>query len=69
MEKLIKDSVRLSFDKDLDRARLELNESRKKFTEYQKTLNSHLKADITRNFNELDAEIKRNTVAKNKEAA
>jgi hypothetical protein len=69
MEKLLKDSVRLNFDKDLERARLELEESRKKFSEYQSTLNSHMKADITRNFNELDAEMKRKTIAKSKEAA
>ena len=69
MEKLLKDSVRLNFDKDLERARRELQESRKKFSEYQSTLNSHLKADITRNFNELDAEIRRNTISKKKEAA
>lgn len=61
MEKLLKDSIRLNFDKDLERARLELEESRKKFSEYQQTLNSHMKADITRNFNELDAEMKRKT--------
>jgi hypothetical protein len=34
MEKLLKDSIRLNFDKDLERARLELEESRKKFAEY-----------------------------------
>lgn len=46
-----------------------MEESRKKFSEYQATLNSHLKADITRNFNELDSEMKRQTNQKIKEAA
>jgi len=34
MEKLLKDSIRLNFEKDLERTRLELQESRKKFDEY-----------------------------------
>lgn len=34
MEQKLKDKVRLAFDKDLERARLELAESRKKFSEY-----------------------------------
>jgi hypothetical protein len=34
MEQKLKDSIRLNFDKDLDQARLELGESRKKFGEY-----------------------------------
>lgn len=59
MENGLKDKIRLAFDKDLERARLELSESRKKFSEYQTTLNSHVKADIKRNINELDVELKR----------
>jgi len=59
MEAKLKEKVRLSFDKDLEQSRLELAETRKKFTEYQITLNSHVKADITRNINELDVELKR----------
>jgi predicted transcriptional regulator len=59
MEQKLKDKIRLSFDKDLEQARLELAETRKKFDEYQKTLNSHMKADIQRNINELDLELKR----------
>lgn len=34
MEGKLKDQIRLSFDKDLEQARLELAESRKKFSEY-----------------------------------
>jgi hypothetical protein len=59
MEQKLKDKIRLAFDKDLERARLELAESRKKFSEYQVTLNSHMKADIKRNINELDVVLKK----------
>lgn len=34
MEQKLKDKIRLSFDKDLEQARLELAETRKKFDEY-----------------------------------
>ncbi len=34
MEDKLKDKIRLEFDKDLERARLELVETRKKFAEY-----------------------------------
>lgn len=34
MEAKLKEKVRLSFDKDLEQSRLELAETRKKFTEY-----------------------------------
>lgn len=59
MEDKLKDKVRLAYDKDLDQTRRELAEVRKKFAEYQVTLNSHVKADIKRNINELDVELKR----------
>ena len=35
MEQKVKDKIRLSFDKDLEQARLEPAETRKKFSEYQ----------------------------------
>jgi hypothetical protein len=59
MEQKLKEKIRLSFDKDLEQARLELAECRKKFNEYQVTLNSHVKADIKNNINGLDVELKR----------
>lgn len=59
MEDKLKEKIRLNFDKDLEQARLELLESRKKFSEYQTTLNSHMKADIQKNINELDVELKK----------
>jgi len=65
MEGKLKSMIRISFDKDLEQARLELGESRKKFSEYQVTLNSHVKADIKRNINELDVELKRLVQRKN----
>jgi len=34
MEQRLKDKIRLNFDEDLERSRLELAESRKKFGEY-----------------------------------
>jgi len=59
MEEKLKEKVRLSFDKELQRARLHLEEMKRKFTEYQQTLNSNMKADITKNLNELDVELKK----------
>jgi hypothetical protein len=46
MELNLKEKVRGAFEKDLERSRLELQESRKKFGEYQQTLNDHVRADI-----------------------
>ena len=46
MQQHLTDSVRLEFSKQLEMARLELLESRKKFDEYKTTLNSHMSADI-----------------------
>lgn len=57
LEQKLKDKVRLSFDKDLEQARLALSEIRKKFSEYQVTLNSHVVADVTREINELHQEL------------
>lgn len=69
LEKNLKEQIRLEFEKDLEQARRELAESRKKFSEYQATLNSHIKADLTRNFNELEADMKRRQLQKSKDAA
>ena len=59
MEGKLKDKTKLSFEKDLERARLELAESKKKFNEYQTTLNSHVKADIQQNIQNIEVELKR----------
>lgn len=59
MEDRLKDKIRLEFDKDLEQARLELQETRKKFAEYQANLNFTMKADITSNINELDVVLKK----------
>jgi hypothetical protein len=59
MEQKLKEKIRLNYDRDLEQARLELGEKSKKFSEYQKTLNSHMKADIQKNINELDVELKK----------
>ena len=59
MEDQLKEKIRLAFDKDLERARLDLKESKKKFAEYQTTLNSHMKADIKGHINELDVVLKK----------
>jgi len=59
MEGKLKDKTKLSFEKDLERARLELAESKKKFNEYQITLNSHVKADIQQNIQNIEVELKR----------
>ena len=54
VEKGIKDKVRLYFDKDLEQTRVLLVEQKKKFKEYQQTLNSHIKLDVKNNINYID---------------
>ena len=65
MEGHLKEQIRLSFDKDLEQGRLQLGETRKKFAEYQRTLNSHMEADSQMNRNELEVELKRLVQRKN----
>jgi len=66
VEKGIKDKVRLYFDKDLDQTRVLLEEQKKKFKEYQQTLNSHIRADVTDNINHID-EVMRERVERYKD--
>ena len=54
VEKGIKDKTRLYFDKDLEQTRVLLAEQKKKFKEYQNTLNAHIKLDVKNNINYID---------------
>lgn len=57
LESNLKETIKLQFEKDLEQARLMLVENRKKVSEYQKTLNSHMEAAVERNKAECNAEI------------
>lgn len=59
LEDRLKGKIRIEFDKDLQRARQELEELRRKFGEYQNTLNDHMKAEVQKNKNDLDSDLKK----------
>lgn len=59
MEDMLKAHIKLLYQKDLEKVRLELVEKGKKFEEYQATLNSHMVADATKNMNEMESIIKK----------
>ena len=47
LEKAIKETMRLYFDKDLQQTRTLLTEQKRKFKEYQLTLNSYMRENVT----------------------
>jgi len=55
LEKGLKEKIRIYFDKDLDQARMALDEQHKKYAEYKEALNSFVKADIKDDINSIDA--------------
>jgi hypothetical protein len=59
MELRLRDLIKIHFAKDLERAQRELQESRKKFSKYQETLNAHVKADIKNHLSQLNTDLKK----------
>lgn len=58
LEKGLKEKIRIAFDKDLDSARMALEEQFKKYDEYKSALNAYMKADVRDDINEIDARMK-----------
>jgi hypothetical protein len=59
LEKILKEKIRLRFDKDLDSTRLELKEQKRKFFEYQNALKSNMTNEVKMNINQIDEVIKK----------
>lgn len=59
METRLHDAVRIDFEKDLQEARLALQEERKKFESYQQVLNASMNTEIKEHINELDLQLKK----------
>ena len=58
LEKGIKEKVRLYFDKDLEQTRVLLDEQKRKFKEYQISLNSTMRKNVAERINYIDEEMK-----------
>jgi len=63
LEKCIKENMRLHFDKDLEQTRTLLAEQKRKFKEYQLTLNSYMRENVTENINYIDEVMKKRVEA------
>ena len=63
LEKGLKEKIRLYFDKDLEQTRVLLAEQKKKFKEYQVTLNSYVEENVSHNINYIDEEMKKRVEA------
>ena len=59
VEKGLKEKIRLYFDKDLEQTRILLAEQKRKFKEYQLTLNSYMRENVTENINYIDEVMKK----------
>ena len=59
VEKGIKEKTRLYFDKDLEQTRVLLAEQKAKFKEYQLSLNSYMRENVTSNINYVDEIMKK----------
>jgi predicted deacetylase len=70
LEKGLKEKIRLHFDKDLTQTRVLLDEQKRKFSAYQDTLNSHMRARVTEEVNYIEQTMrKRVDVFKNVHSA
>ena len=58
LEKGLKEKIRLYFDKDLEQTRVLLDEQKRKFKEYQLTLNAYVREHVTDKINHIDEEMK-----------
>lgn len=63
VEKNLKEKIRLYFDKDLEQTRVLLDESKRKFKEYQLTLNSYMRENVAENINYIDEVMKKRVKA------
>ena len=63
LEKTLKETMRLYFDKDLQQTRTLLAEQKRKFKEYQLTLNSYMRENVTENINYIDEVMKKRVEA------
>ena len=63
LEKGIKEKTRLYFDKDLEQTRVLLTEQKAKFKEYQLSLNSFMRENVTSNINYIDEVMKKRVEA------
>lgn len=54
LESGLKAKIQLYFEKDLEQTRMLLEESKRKFAEYQRSLNSHVKGEVKDNINNLE---------------
>ncbi len=63
LEKGIKEKTRLYFDKDLEQTRVLLAEQKAKFKEYQLSLNSYMRENVTSNINYIDEVMKKRVEA------
>lgn len=59
LEKGLKEKIRIYFDKDLEQARMALDEQHKKYAEYKEALNSYVKADIKDDMNSIETLMKK----------
>jgi hypothetical protein len=58
LEKGLREKIRVYFDKDLDSARMALEEQYKKYDEYKSALNNFMKADVKEDIAEIDSRMK-----------
>ena len=58
LEKKLQDKIRLTYDKDLEEARMKIDEYRKKFLDYSANVNARVIADVRENCNNIDSTMK-----------
>jgi septation ring formation regulator EzrA len=58
MEKRLSDQIYVSFERELNQTKMELNEYKKKFAEYQAAMATVVNADVRENINSIDAIMK-----------
>ena len=63
VEKGLKEKIRLYFDKDLEQTRVLLAEQKRKFKEYQLTLNAYMRENVAENINYIDEVMKKRVEA------
>jgi len=63
LEKGLKEKIRLYFDKDLEQTRVLLDEQKRKFREYQLTLNAYVRENVAENINYIDEVMKKRVEA------
>ena len=59
LEKILKEKIKLRYDKDLEATRLELKEQKRKFFEFQNALQSNMTNEVKLNISQIDEVIKK----------